>query len=73
MVAVGKPEENGYAELLMRTIREEEISLTEYTNFADMWSQLGQLGQFMEDSYVPLPVIEPPLKKIDYPHATITR
>ena len=42
MAAVGKPEENGYAERLMRTIREEEISLTEYADFADARSQLGR-------------------------------
>src|SRR3954469_14018152 len=35
MAAVGKPEENGFAERLMRTIREEEIDLTEYRDFAD--------------------------------------
>lgn len=43
MAAVGKPEENGYAERLMRTIREEEISLTEYADFADARGQLGEL------------------------------
>ena len=42
MAAVGKPEENGYAERLMRTIREEEISLTEYEDFADARRQLGR-------------------------------
>ena len=35
MAAVGKPEENGYAERLMRTIKEEEVDLTEYRDFAD--------------------------------------
>lgn len=42
MAAVGKPEENGYAERLMRTIREEEIALTEYEDFADARRQLGR-------------------------------
>ena len=42
MAAVGKPEENGFAERLMRTIREEEISLTEYEDFADARRQLGR-------------------------------
>src|SRR5207244_13182964 len=42
MAAVGKPEENGYAERLMRTIREEEISLTEYEDVADARRQLGR-------------------------------
>jgi transposase InsO family protein len=30
MAAVGKPEENGYAERLMRTVKEEEVDLSEY-------------------------------------------
>lgn len=42
MAAVGQPEENGYAERLMRTIREEEISLTEYADVADARRQLGR-------------------------------
>ena len=48
MAAVGKPEENGYAERLMRTIREEEIDLSEYRDFADAY---GQLGRFLDDVY----------------------
>jgi transposase InsO family protein len=48
MAAVGKPEENGFAERLMRTIREEEIDLSEYRDFADA---LGQLGRFLDDEY----------------------
>jgi putative transposase len=48
MAAVGKPEENGYAERLMRTIREEEIDLSEYRDFADAYSQLGR---FLDDVY----------------------
>ena len=48
MAAVGKPEENGFAERLMRTIREEEIDLTEYRDFADA---LRQLGRFLDDVY----------------------
>jgi transposase InsO family protein len=46
--ATGKPEENGYAERLMRTIREEEIDLSEYREFADAYSQLGR---FLDDVY----------------------
>ena len=45
---MGKPEENGYAERLMRTIREDEIDLTEYRDFADAY---GQLGRFLDDVY----------------------
>ena len=48
MAAVGKREENGFAERLMRTIREEEIDLSEYRDFADA---LGQLGRFLDDVY----------------------
>ena len=48
MATVGKPEENGYAERLMRTIREEEIDLAEYRDFADAY---GQLGRFLDDVY----------------------
>ena len=42
MAAVGKSEENGFAERLMRTVREEEI------DFADSY---GQLGRFLDDVY----------------------
>jgi putative transposase len=48
MAAVGKPEENGFGERLMRTIREEEIDLSEYRGFADAY---GQLGRFLDDVY----------------------
>ncbi|VTS00972.1 transposase : Integrase, catalytic region OS=Candidatus Contendobacter odensis Run_B_J11 GN=BN874_1700001 PE=4 SV=1: rve [Gemmata massiliana] len=42
MAAVGAPEENGYAERLMRTIKEEEVALTEYQDYADARRQLGR-------------------------------
>jgi transposase InsO family protein len=48
MAAFGKPEENGFAERLMRTIREDEIDLSEYRDFADSY---GQLGRFLDDVY----------------------
>jgi putative transposase len=48
MAAVGKPEENGYAERLMRTIKEEEVDLTEYEDLADA---RRQLGRFLDDVY----------------------
>jgi putative transposase len=35
MAAVGKAEENGYVERLMRTIKEEEVDLSEYLDFQD--------------------------------------
>src|SRR4051812_17939992 len=48
MAAVGEPGENGYAERLMRTIKEEEVDLTEYEDFADA---LRQLGRFLDEVY----------------------
>jgi putative transposase len=48
MARVGEPEENGYAERLMRTIKEEEIDLSEYEDFADA---LRQLRRFLDDVY----------------------
>lgn len=49
MAAVGKAEENGYAERLMRTIKEEEVDLSEYQSFEDAFQQIGR---FMEDVYM---------------------
>lgn len=48
MAAVGEPAENGYAERLMRTIKEEEVDLTEYLDFEDAYRQLGR---FLDDVY----------------------
>jgi transposase InsO family protein len=48
MAAVGEAEENGYAERLMRTIKEEEVDLSEYRNFMDA---KNQIGRFIEDVY----------------------
>ena len=44
-----KPEENGYAERLMRTIKEEEVDLSEYSNFAVAHRQIGR---FIDDVYM---------------------
>ena len=49
MAAVGKAEENGYAERFMRTIKEEEVDLSEYRNFADA---NRQIGAFIQDVYM---------------------
>jgi len=49
MAGVGKPEENGYAERLMRTIKEEEVELSEYNNLEDAREQIGQ---FLEEVYM---------------------
>ena len=48
MASVGCPEENGFAERLMRTIKEEHVSLTEYQNINEA---RAQIGQFLTDVY----------------------
>jgi putative transposase len=48
MASVGEPRENGYAERLMRTIKEEEVDLSDYEDFADAGRQLGR---FLDDVY----------------------
>ena len=48
MAAAGKAEENGYAERFMRTLKEEEVYLSEYLNFGDA---LQQIRRFIEDVY----------------------
>lgn len=49
MAEVGEAWQNGYAERLIRTIREEEISLTEYQDYAHA---LQQIGRFLDDVYM---------------------
>ncbi len=49
MATQGKPEENGYVERLMRTIKEEEVDLSDYHDFADAHRQIGR---FVEDVYM---------------------
>jgi putative transposase len=48
MAAVGEPRENGYAERLIRTIKEEEVALSDYRDFEDA---LVQIGRFIDDVY----------------------
>ncbi len=48
MAAVGAPRENGFAERLMRTIKEEEVDLSEYLDYADA---VRQLGRFLDAVY----------------------
>ncbi len=48
MARVGEPKENGYAERLMRTIKEEEVDLSDYEDFAEA---LRGLGRFLDDVY----------------------
>lgn len=49
MAEVGQAWQNGYAERLMRTIKEEEVDLSEYRNFTEAYQQIEQ---FLEDVYV---------------------
>jgi putative transposase len=48
MAAVGKPEENPYAERVIRTIKDEEVYLSDYQDFTDAHQQLGR---FLDDVY----------------------
>jgi transposase InsO family protein len=48
MAAVGKPGENPHAERLIRTIKEEEVYLSDYHNFTEAYQQLGH---FLNDVY----------------------
>ena len=48
MAAKGQPTENPYAERVIRTIKEEEVYLNEYENFADAYQRIGH---FIEDVY----------------------
>lgn len=48
MADAGEAWQNGYAERLLRTIKEEEVNLSEYADFADA---LQQLGRFLDDVY----------------------
>jgi transposase InsO family protein len=45
---VGKTEENGYAVRFRRTIKEEEMDLSNYRDFADAYNQIDR---FIEDVY----------------------
>jgi putative transposase len=50
MAEVGHAEQNGYAERVIRTIKEEEVYLTEYQDYEDA---LDQIGHFIDDVYLP--------------------
>lgn len=41
MAAIGEPRENGFAERLVRTIKEEEVDLSDYRDFAEARSEIG--------------------------------
>lgn len=48
MAQVGEAWQNGYAERLMRTIKEEEVALSDYQDFHDAYQQIGR---FLTDVY----------------------
>jgi transposase InsO family protein len=48
MAAIGEPRENGFAERVVRTIKEEEVDLSDYQDFADA---RAQIGRFLDDVY----------------------
>lgn len=49
MAEVGQAWQNGYAERLMRAIKEEEVDLSDYQNFTEAY---GQIEQFLENVYM---------------------
>ena len=49
MASVGKAEENGFAERFMRTIKEEEVDLSDYSTFSDAYYQIRV---FIQDVYL---------------------
>ena len=48
MAEVGQAWQNGYAERLIRTIKEEEVDLSEYINYNDAYQQIGR---FLDEVY----------------------
>jgi putative transposase len=49
MAEVGEPTQNGHAERLMRTIKEEEVDLSDYDDYHDA---LKQIGKFLDEVYM---------------------
>lgn len=49
MAAVGRPTENAYVERLIRTLKEEEVSLNEYEDYDDAYHRIGR---FLDDVYM---------------------
>ena len=49
MAEVGEASQNGYAERLLRTIKEEEVDLSEYEDYTDA---VRQLGRFLDEVYM---------------------
>jgi len=49
MAPIGDPRENGYAERLIRTIKEEEVYLSDYATYAEAYAQIGR---FLDQVYM---------------------
>lgn len=49
MAEVGAAWQNGYAERLMRTIKEEEVALSDYQDYAEA---MKQIGGFLDEVYL---------------------
>jgi len=48
MAEVGEPTQNGFAERVMRTLKEEEVDLSDYQDYSDAYQQIGR---FIDDVY----------------------
>ena len=49
MAEVGQSQQNGYAERVIRTIKEEAVYLSQYQNYEEA---LEQIGHFIDDVYL---------------------
>ena len=49
MAEIGEPTQNGYAERLLRTIKEEEVNLSEYQDFQECFQNMDR---FLNDVYM---------------------
>ena len=49
MTETGEAWQNGYAERFIRTIKEEEVDLSDYLDYTDI---IQQLGRFLDDVYM---------------------
>ena len=54
MAAVGEPDQNGYGERLMRTIKEEEVDLSDFRAFSARKAKLGNFSWMwiIESTYI---------------------
>lgn len=48
MAAIGEPEQNGFAERVIRTLKEEEVDLSDYQDYSAAYRQIGS---FIEEVY----------------------